>query len=269
VKQHSFYDAMNERYAAPAWALFYEVADGTGRNHSHWADAVAMSLYPSRGLDLYGHEFKSDRGDWLREVKNPDKAESIAKFCDYWFAVDTNDGKAIKVEEVPPNWGLLVWNGKTLRMVKKAEKLKPKSIDRIFMAGLLRSANKAVNAAERKLKDDDWVRHLDQKSYNRGYETAKESLEIKYKHFESKVAKLEKVIQNFEQASGIHLNEWNWGNMAAAIHMIEKIRGLNGFTALVEEAGTLLGQRADEIKMLAATIKEFEVKHAVRDTIAT
>lgn len=260
---------MNERYAAPAWALFYEVGDGTGRNHSHWADAVAMSLYPSRGLDLYGHEFKSDRGDWLREVKNPDKAESIAKFCDFWYAVDTSDGKAIKVEEVPANWGLLVWNGKTLRMTKKAEKLKPRAVDRVFMAGLLRAANKAVNSAERKLKDEDWVRHLDRKSYDRGYETAKESLELKYQHIESKAAKLEKTIQNFEQASGIRLSEWNWGNMAQAIHMIEKIRGIGGFHGLIEQAGSTLEGVVREVQSLAASLKEFEDKHRVRDTIAT
>jgi hypothetical protein len=55
------------RYCAPAWAIFYEVANATGANGSRYADAVAMSLYPSRGLELHGFEVKKSRWDWVRE----------------------------------------------------------------------------------------------------------------------------------------------------------------------------------------------------------
>jgi hypothetical protein len=50
-----------------------------------------MGLWPSRGLKLMGFEIKAGRGDWLGELRNPRKAESIARFCDQWWVVATQD----------------------------------------------------------------------------------------------------------------------------------------------------------------------------------
>jgi len=44
-------------------------------------------LWPSRGLHLMGFEIKAGRGDWLRELKDPGKAEGIAAYCDQWWVV--------------------------------------------------------------------------------------------------------------------------------------------------------------------------------------
>src|SRR6266849_640871 len=99
--------ALRDRYPIRAWALFFEVADGTGAYQRGYADALAMSLYPSRGLDLHGFEVKTARQDWLNELKNPDKAERFAKFCDYFWLV-TGSEEVAKKDEVPANWGLLV-----------------------------------------------------------------------------------------------------------------------------------------------------------------
>ena len=45
-------------------------------------DAVIMSLWPSRGLELHGVEIKVSRADWKREAADPAKAEAIAAYCD-------------------------------------------------------------------------------------------------------------------------------------------------------------------------------------------
>lgn len=260
MKKHSFYDAMNQRYAAPAWALFYEVGDGTGMKKNRSADAIAMSLYPSRGLELYGHEFKANRGDWLNELKNPDKAESIARFCDYWYAVDTSGGEAIKEEEVPSNWGLLIWNGKTLRMRKQAQKLKAVPMDRIFLAGLLRAANKEVEATHRKYKDEDWLTHLDQKSYERGCKTTEEVFERKYQGIQRENESLKATIKGFEEKSGIALNSWNWANMAEAVHMIQRLSGQNPLASSMEGAAVELADHAKKLMALAGAVKNIGVQ---------
>ncbi len=36
------YAALRERFAAPEWAIFFEVANGTGHHGRRYADAVAM-----------------------------------------------------------------------------------------------------------------------------------------------------------------------------------------------------------------------------------
>ncbi len=77
---------MATRWAAPEYAIMWEVADATGARHSRLADAVMMSLWPSRGLELHGVEIKVSRADWRREALTPQKAEKIAAYCDRWWS---------------------------------------------------------------------------------------------------------------------------------------------------------------------------------------
>lgn len=130
------YQLIRKKYPAPAWAVLPQVADGTGAKAKRWADAVAMSLYPSRGLELHGFEIKVSRADWLRELANPDKAEAVAVYMDRWWVVAPP--KAATVDELPPLWGLLEVRGEGLVIAKAAEELKPAPVDRVFLASLFR-----------------------------------------------------------------------------------------------------------------------------------
>jgi len=96
-------EKLSYKFSTPAWAFLPQVRNGTGylRNTTRTADAIAMSLYPSRGLDLHGFEIKVSRTDWLGELKNPEKAEAIAQFCDYWWIVAPKE--IINLDEVPYN----------------------------------------------------------------------------------------------------------------------------------------------------------------------
>lgn len=69
--------ALAHRYPAPGYALLPQVANGTGYAASRHCDAIALSLWPSRGIRLHGFEIKVARSDWLRELKDPAKAEAI------------------------------------------------------------------------------------------------------------------------------------------------------------------------------------------------
>ena len=152
--------ALRERYCKPEWAYFEEVANTTGVGGNRYADAVALNLYPSRGLTLNGFEIKVSRSDWLRELKKPDKAEqSIVKYCDHWYVVTLPD--IVKEGELPSTWGLILYKDGKLREAVKAPKLEAKSLDRGFIAALLRRANEIdketidslVNAAYCKERD--------------------------------------------------------------------------------------------------------------------
>jgi hypothetical protein len=52
-------EAIAKRWAAPEYAVMWEVGRATGVvSNQRYADAVIMSLWPSRGLELHGVEIK-------------------------------------------------------------------------------------------------------------------------------------------------------------------------------------------------------------------
>jgi hypothetical protein len=121
----------------------WEVGNSTGGRARRWADAVVMSLWPSRGLLLTGIEIKVSRSDWQRELKDPAKAEEIAQYCDYW-TVFAPEG-IIQLQEVPALWGVKVVNEKgAVRQIKEPIRFdNPKPLDRGFVAAMLRRASTA------------------------------------------------------------------------------------------------------------------------------
>lgn len=131
--------AIAARYEPPAWAVYYEVGDTTG-GRSRSADAIAVSLWPSRGLEIHGFEIKISRGDWLRELKAPEKSAPIQRFCDRWWIATSNAG-IIRPGELPPTWGHLLMRGGSLHMVADAPVLEAEPLGRPFMCALLRAAS--------------------------------------------------------------------------------------------------------------------------------
>lgn len=133
--------AMRAKFAAPEWALMMGVGNATGFGCKGWADAIAMSLWPSRGLALHGFEFKASRADWRKEIKSPEKAEKIAKYCDYWFLVCPPG--IYQPNEVPMGWGVMELTGRGLSTKVPADRLTPAPLDREFLAAMLRRASEA------------------------------------------------------------------------------------------------------------------------------
>ena len=98
-----------------------------------------MDLWPSSGLELIGFELKTSRSDWLRELKQDQKAEPIKQFCDRWYVVVNDDYGVLRHhDEVPKDWGVMALNymGK-IDVKKEAPKLSPQPIDRLFLASLM------------------------------------------------------------------------------------------------------------------------------------
>lgn len=150
ITSDAIYDALRLRYCAPQYALFFEVANGTGSNIRRYCDALAMSLFPSRGLGMHGFEVKVSRSDWQRELALPDKVEEgIYRFCDHWWV--TAVPGVVREGELPETWGLLELREGKLRQMKAAPKLQPMPMDRSFIAALLRRADEGMTARVRNL----------------------------------------------------------------------------------------------------------------------
>ena len=164
--------ALRLRYTQPEWALMFEVAASTGWA-GRYADAVSMSMYPSRGLAVHGHEVKVSRSDWGREMKNPDKAEAISRYCDYWWVVTTPG--IVKDGELPMGWGLMELQGGRLKIVTKAAQREPVPLDRAFVAAMLRRAHEIDSATVEKLVEAG----LEQRTYTlrRAHEAEQRTME--------------------------------------------------------------------------------------------
>lgn len=133
--------ALKRAFPSPGWQVFYEVGNDTGSRVSRHADAVAMGIWPSNGHLIHGFEIKVSRGDFLNEMKDPTKAQAVFQFCNRWSLV-TPVG-LVKVDELPEPWGLMTFDGKTLRTVKQAPALTPVPLTPGFVAAMLRRAGEA------------------------------------------------------------------------------------------------------------------------------
>ena len=131
-------EALRKRYPMPEWVLMEEVRDAAGFSAGRSADAIAMNTWPSRGLEIHGFEIKASRADWLRELKNPAKAEAIACYCDRWWIVANQE--VVEVDELPIGWGLLEFKTsgalKEVRLAPKSDDVKP--LNRSFVAAMMR-----------------------------------------------------------------------------------------------------------------------------------
>lgn len=147
VSSRDIIAALARRFAAPEFVLLEQVRNGAGAHAERTADAIAMSVWPSRGLEIHGFEIKVRRNDWRREMKAPAKAEAIAGYCHYWWlAVEQG---VVKNEEIPDQWGLFVLNGDPLvemparglgvNPIKHAPRREPRQLDHGFLAAVLRS----------------------------------------------------------------------------------------------------------------------------------
>jgi hypothetical protein len=107
---------LQERYPLPEWALVFELNKGVGAyGTDRRADAAAFNCYPSKKLVRHAFEFKTDRGDFIRELNNPKKREWLeSNFHETYFVTPH---KLVKEKEIPEGWGLLVATSKgdTLR----------------------------------------------------------------------------------------------------------------------------------------------------------
>lgn len=196
---------LKARYSGDAWAFMTHVPNATGARKSRTADALAMGLWPSRGLNLHGFEVKVSRSDWLGELKKPDKAEPIARYCDRWWLVAGGVGVVLP-GELPDTWGLLVVKGARIVCEREAPELTPEPIDRRFLAGLLRGAVGRSPITEEI-----------QAAYERGHEAGERDVEVRLRHAERERDALEKILERFGQITGTYMRTWNGAEKAEQI----------------------------------------------------
>lgn len=243
---------LQQRYAPPEWVLLTEVASGTGSHARRYADAIAMNLWPSRGLTLIGFEVKSHRGDWLRELKNPKKVEEgVFAFCDHWYVVEAQVG-LVHEGELPETWGLLSISEKKLVLTTPAPPLTPKPISRTFMAAVLRGAAKRLEAAE-----------TNSTLYHQGYEAGREAA-VKEQPLELSRLKRElEAAHNFQKqvqdAYGEELPPWDRVNFVRALKVAMKWYFAPKIEVRLEGAINQLKHDLDELQKMKRALSALDL----------
>lgn len=236
---------IERKFCQPEWAVFHEVAEATGMAKRR-ADAIAVNLWESRGLGIHGMEIKVSRQDWLRELRDPSKAEAIAKNCDHWWIVAPSG--IVAKDELPPTWGLYSVDGRGLTCAVKAPKLPNEHVDgvRPFLASLLRrSAQVLEEDLQRRVREETAAIRA------RAVEDAERQSRERNRHYEL----LKEQVDKFERASGVRITEYvggrELGRAVALVQLIgaeETFKRVSGLHNMITEMGDRLGSALKEFR---------------------
>lgn len=179
-------------------------------------DALAMGLWPSRGLWLTGFEIKCSRADWSRELKKPEKAEEFADKVDFIYVVQAAEG-IVQPGELPHHWGLMTVKGNRIVQTTAAKFLAgeggpnrplPEGFNRGFLVAILRQAARQGAATPEAIREAV-------KAEREMQERLREDGVAGYK---DRAEKLTQAIRDFERAAGVSMrHEFGWGHNAEDI----------------------------------------------------
>jgi predicted HicB family RNase H-like nuclease len=245
-------DILATKYQRPHWVFMREFRDATGFDAKRSADALAVGLYSSRGQHIIGFEVKTFRSDWLRELKRPEKADPIARFCDF-FNLVVPELSIVNIGELPAPWGLIVVDqakGK-VHIAKKAEQLQAQPITRSFMCAIVKQTMDLAQMPTEKA-----LHEALEAGKQHGRESAKqnESYELR------DLRKLKEVADAFTKESGVELSAWEDGKrIGEAVAVVTRLmrgdytifqhlqEGREALDRALQELRALVPQKAQEV----------------------
>jgi hypothetical protein len=210
---------LQARYAPPGWAFFPEFRSATGAGNERYADAIAVSVFPSRGLEIYGFEIKVSKSDLKAELNDARKADAIGKFCSHWYLV-ISDEKLLEGLEIPTKWGILKPRGDSLHLHKKSERnAKPAQPTIELVASLARRVS-----SEHFIPRNEMSKIVSQKiAEDRAWVAKTQRGDNQYK-LDQAISELDGVrqrIKAFEDASGIKIDNWDAGRIGEAVKLVK------------------------------------------------
>jgi hypothetical protein len=240
-------------FAGNAYAVLSQVRNATGysRAVTRTADAIVMSLWPSRGLTLSGFEIKVSKSDWKKELDDPEKAEEISRFCDRWYVAAPTG--LVNVADLPPTWGLFEAGEKKLTLAREAQIAKEvQPVTRGFLGALLRAATTGVMP---KSEIEDRARERVEELLEVRLDIAVREALPAIQELQRKCALLQKDLERqtnriaaFEEQSGIRLDEYQAGRIGKAV---EAIRWQDH-----EKTARSMREQAESLERAAARARE-------------
>jgi hypothetical protein len=241
----SIHELLRARFSPPDWDLFSEVTIGDRR-----MDALAIGR--SRPYPLWGIEVKAFRSDWLREIQNPLKADTLREVVDAWYLVAPAD--VAKPEEVPAGWGLLVPKGDTLRIVVRAGTKKRAAISRELLHRVLWQMGEKVtgsdfNATHFRARAETAEKALAEGTAGKDAAARMQFLEERFVAESKNADALRERMRIFSMTSGIPLHD-DWRDGYALGQAVKSVMELSSRARVIhnidaaEEAGKRLMESA-------------------------
>lgn len=198
ITAHDIKQRLREKYPlAEGWITMDEV---TPPKTQRRFDMVSIMGWGSRGHEVLGFEIKISRSDWLRELKEPAKAEPLVSLCTRWWIVAPPG--VVEAAELPPAWGLLVIHPEQIRTGKQAPTLEPPAwSDAVWRCMLLRQATRT----NREPTEQD--KALAEK-WRAGFDAGKKQAEDDAAWDKKRVEELEGIIRQAEEVTGVQLMRW-------------------------------------------------------------
>lgn len=224
-------------YPLGEYVLMPEVSCGNG-----YMDWIAVGLWSSRGFPIIGHERKSFRSDWLRELKKPAKQEAHFKYLNQMYLLTDKENVA-KLEEVPEPWGWKHIKNDKVYTMKKAPQLHPEPVPKSFLSALLRRAASKDGYVHTEDIEDRIKLAVEQRKEQQG-RLFKEQLE----DFE----RIKEAVKKFEDESGLKIfgGKYDWKidpSLAGKTYSLLKNCG-------IDDIVDRLGHLSKQIKGVAETI---------------
>lgn len=192
--------AVRQLWQKNGCVVLSQIRNGTGfERAARTGDMLALQTWPSRGLSVDGIEIKVSRSDLRSELGEPAKAESIAQWCSHWWLA-TPEGLT-DADVIPDAWGIIHINNKLIAKVTKQPKvLKPKAMDALFVASVIRNFSEAyIHRGE--IAD----------SVASEVEAARKNFHQQEQHKLKRAEELRESIEKWEAAHGLNLI--NYGSL--------------------------------------------------------
>jgi hypothetical protein len=157
--EKALFRKLRDRYKTTSYILIPQVKSAV-RGPCRIADAVAIGTWGSIDPHVHGFEMKSSRASWKSELMQPEKAEGVGRYCQYWWIVASKEG-IVEPAELPSSWGLYVLQRGALELVVEAKKRDVAPLDSSFVASILSSA-----VDQDVLMDSE---EIEKKGYEEGY----------------------------------------------------------------------------------------------------
>lgn len=208
---------LRAKYPRDRYALFFDVPDAVSLRQQRRIDALAFGIWQSVGREIQGFELKISRSDWLRELKQVDKADPFIALCDRFWLV-TADSKIAKLDEVPACWGWMTATASGLRVQRPASKLPGvgNAIPRDFLIGVLRKLqDNLLNSADVRTAIEERIKTATDR-FDERVQSRTVRLQQQFEALQAKVTK-------FKEESGIDLDDWRMGDIGRIVKQLKQL----------------------------------------------
>lgn len=244
-KANDIIQLLRQRHSGHEWAFVEQVPNGTGSAHNRTCDALAMSLWPSRGLHLHGFEVKVGRSDWLKEIQDVSKAAAFSVSCHYWWIAAPKE--IVELSELPSDWGLISPTASGNLRVKKPATYcdTPATPSFSLLAGIFRACCKQ-SPLEQQLAAARSEGYSAGREEERRYAKSRRSSDLD--HATTQLEWLQRSIAEFEKNSGIKIDAYNGGKIGNIVAAIDRVGSVSRMADGFENTANRLESSVKEIR---------------------